>query len=618
MKIRSKVAIVILLASLIPAELSIIISYTVFKRAQETIFKDHLEYIASIKEERIQGIIDQLIETLQLIAHRKFLTDILTESQTDVQPDNSRLLTQILESAKMSSETFKNLNIVLPSGNIVASTSEESINQPYFDQEFLRNSLSGATVKTLLNRDHPFEMLMGVPIRKNGDVIGSLIVSANPLRIISTIEDYTGLGQTGETLLALDDGKEAYVFVSPSRKNQKGNVFFFSENDEQLLLNQEDWRNELLYEMVHYKRGASKKVTPVIMATRFLPVVNWGLLIKIDRAEVLEPVKNVRFLTLVVTLVTSLIVIVMAGIFSHSITRPILKLHKVSKKVDDGDLSQRVSVSCHDEIGDLSKSFNTMLDTIESRNEDLEAANDRIQSENKELTAVNKELDNLVHLIGHDLRNPLTTISGFVEIFTMKYIQNIDDEGQMYLEKIRKSSERLNHLIEDLVTLSRVSRQVNPIELFDVKEVIKDILDDMEISIKNNNVEVIITDKLPQIYNDRVKFKIVCTNLISNAVKYSSKDHPTHPVIEVGYSFENGSHTFFVKDNGIGIDPKYHEKIFEIFTRLHVPEEYEGTGAGLSFVKRIIDDLEGEIRVESEVGKGATFFFSIPDHKPPV
>jgi two-component system CheB/CheR fusion protein len=117
---------------------------------------------------------------------------------------------------------------------------------------------------------------------------------------------------------------------------------------------------------------------------------------------------------------------------------------------------------------------------------------------------------------------------------------------------------------------------------------------------------------MPAVYCDRIKISAVFLNLVNNAVKFSSKNNKARPRVDVGYAAESEFHKFYVKDNGIGIDPKYHNQIFDIFKRLHSAEEYDGTGAGLSIVKRVIDDHNGKIWIESEAGKGATFCFTIP------
>jgi light-regulated signal transduction histidine kinase (bacteriophytochrome) len=125
-------------------------------------------------------------------------------------------------------------------------------------------------------------------------------------------------------------------------------------------------------------------------------------------------------------------------------------------------------------------------------------------------------------------------------------------------------------------------------------------------------VDLIIQPDMPVIKCDRIKMSEVFLNLVNIAIKFSSKNKKENPKVEIGYVDEGEFHKFYVKDNGIGIDPQYHQQIFGIFKRLHTAKEYEGTGAGLSIVKRVIDDHGGKIWIESELGKGATFYFTIP------
>ena len=121
-----------------------------------------------------------------------------------------------------------------------------------------------------------------------------------------------------------------------------------------------------------------------------------------------------------------------------------------------------------------------------------------------------------------------------------------------------------------------------------------------------------VPGKLPTVYCDPVKITEVFVNLVDNAIKFSSKNNPPNPIVEIGYTDKGTFHEFSVKDNGIGIDPQYKEEIFGLFRRLHTRGEYEGTGAGLNIAKRIVEDHQGRIWVESELGKGAIFYFTIP------
>ncbi len=245
------------------------------------------------------------------------------------------------------------------------------------------------------------------------------------------------------------------------------------------------------------------------------------------------------------------------------------------------------------------------------------ATEKRLEEERKALEKSNLELDSFVYTASHDLRAPLRGINSFSKFIEEDYADAFDDEGRDYLGRIRSGVGRMTQLIDDLLTLSRVSRQKNPYETVKITALIQSVTERMEFDLEEASVDLVIPENLPAICCDRIKMTEVFLNLINNAVKFSRKNNEGDAKVVIGYQENEGSHQFWVKDNGIGIEPKYHERIFGIFQRLHTNEEYEGTGAGLSIVKRVIDDHKGEIWIASELGKGATFHFEIPK-KPEV
>ena len=146
-----------------------------------------------------------------------------------------------------------------------------------------------------------------------------------------------------------------------------------------------------------------------------------------------------------------------------------------------------------------------------------------------------------------------------------------------------------------------------------ISELVASVVDRIKFDIKDKNVDLQIQENMPTISCDRIKMAEVFLNLINNGIKFSSKENKgARPRVNVGYVDDGAQHKFFVKDNGIGIDPQYHSQVFGIFKRLHTDKEYEGTGAGLSIIKRIIDDHQGKIWIDSKLGSGATFYFTIP------
>jgi signal transduction histidine kinase/putative methionine-R-sulfoxide reductase with GAF domain len=221
----------------------------------------------------------------------------------------------------------------------------------------------------------------------------------------------------------------------------------------------------------------------------------------------------------------------------------------------------------------------------------------------------NRELDDFTYVVSHDLKEPLISIEGFSRILLNDYTDSLGSEGKEYLGSLVGASTRMKGLIDDLLQLSRVSQPAESFARVSVGDVVGEILTDMEFVIRTRNVRFTIDPGLPDVFGNRTQMKILFRNLIGNAVKFNDKEQPH---VEIGFINEgNNSYLFRISDNGIGIERDFYDKIFVIFQRLHTREEYEGSGAGLAIVKKIMEVHGGTIRVESEPGKGTSFLFTL-------
>jgi signal transduction histidine kinase len=220
------------------------------------------------------------------------------------------------------------------------------------------------------------------------------------------------------------------------------------------------------------------------------------------------------------------------------------------------------------------------------------------------------ELDAFTYSVSHDLKEPLRAIEAFSKFALEDCADQLDEQGQDYLTKLANASIRMKNLIDDLLTLSRAFRQPGPPKRIDVGGLVGEIIAEMQLTLDAKGATIEVEKGLPDVLAESARMRQVFVNLIGNAVKFNESERP-HVKIGVR-SVEGGRVTFYVQDNGIGIDPQYHERIFGIFQRLHCREDYEGTGAGLAVVKRVVDIFGGRIWVESELGAGATFLFTLP------
>jgi len=291
---------------------------------------------------------------------------------------------------------------------------------------------------------------------------------------------------------------------------------------------------------------------------RYLPTFRLGMLVKIDTQEVFAAVKKLRDNLFKISFTLLVVVVIAAFFIARSVSRPITELTRISKTISEGELSARVEIRTKDEIGELAASFNQMTDKLVEAKVNVEQKKAEVEEQKRLLEEANKELDSFVYTVSHDLRAPLRGIDGLANIIEQDYAEKLDDQGKDYLSKIRKGAIRMKQLIDDLLTLSRISRIKNPYEDVNMNELLNSVISRIEFDIKEYKVELMVAGDLPVVHCDRIKMGEVLLNLINNAIKFSSKNKNTRPQVEVGYNDRNEAHEFYVKDNGIGIDKKYH------------------------------------------------------------
>ena len=286
------------------------------------------------------------------------------------------------------------------------------------------------------------------------------------------------------------------------------------------------------------------------------------------------------------------------------VTKPVKRLanelKELPEQMEEGEYKDRSNVSREDEIGCLEKTFYKMR-------KDLYEKNEIIRTANNELIAANKELEAFSYSVSHDLRAPLRNIDGFSKIVLEEYGDKLEGSGEHYLKRVRNGAIKMSQLIDDMLSFSRVGRTELRLKEVEVNRLVNNVLRDFSEVIKEKDIDVKVGE-LPEILCDQNMIQQVFSNLISNAVKYSSETD--RPKVEIG--FDENQKVFYVKDNGIGFDMQYHDKVFQVFQRLQLPENYEGTGVGLAIVKRMLERHNGTIWAESELGKGTTFYVQLP------
>ena len=256
------------------------------------------------------------------------------------------------------------------------------------------------------------------------------------------------------------------------------------------------------------------------------------------------------------------------------------------------------------------------LEQRQQREAEIRKLNQELTERAVELAAANKELESFAYSVSHDLRAPLRHLVGYSELLQKQALGSLDEKSQRYVQIILESAKRMGNLIDDLLAFSRIGRAETKTTSVDLQQLVADVAFEIGAQAKGQDISWNI-GALPVCYGDRALLRVVLVNLLSNAVKFSGTRRPAK--VEVGSVDGNGDNSeIFVRDNGVGFDMQYVDKLFGVFQRLHRADEFEGTGIGLATVQRIVHRHGGTVRAEGTEDQGATFYFSLPKAKQPV
>lgn len=312
--------------------------------------------------------------------------------------------------------------------------------------------------------------------------------------------------------------------------------------------------------------------------------------------------------------VVLLLAYVVARFIQRQISLPILELSVAAKEIAERrDYSARAKQHGNDELGQLTGAFNQMLDQIEARDREISGLNQdleqRVEQRTAQLEAANRELEAFSYSVSHDLRAPLRHIDGYAQLLQKRIGTKVDDTERRYMTTIISSSKGLGTLIDELLAFSRMGRAELRQTQVNSQAMVEEVQRDLQPDVQGRQVEWHI-GQLPEVLGDPAMLRQVWRNLLGNAVKYTRGRDLA--VIEVKHQETDNEHVFEVRDNGAGFEMEYVKKLFGVFQRLHSASEFEGTGIGLANVRRIIERHGGRVWAEGAVGRGATFYFSLP------
>jgi signal transduction histidine kinase len=303
-----------------------------------------------------------------------------------------------------------------------------------------------------------------------------------------------------------------------------------------------------------------------------------------------------------------------SAFFQKIISQPIRELAAAAKVVSEKkDFSIRATKRAEDEVGFLTEAFNAMLEQIQESQarlqEHAEQLEKRVAERTAKLTETVSELESFSYSISHDMRAPLRAMQGYSDLVLEDYGKNLGPEGKDYLQRIVRASRRMDALIQDILTYSRVARADMNLEEIDLKRLTDEIIQQSP-AFQPPNADVQTSGSFPLVHGHDASLTQVLSNLIGNSVKFVAPGQK--PIVRIRCEPINGCVRVWVEDNGIGIAPQHLGRIFSIFERVHGSSSYEGTGIGLSIVRKAVERMGGKVGVESELGRGSRFWFELP------
>ncbi len=318
--------------------------------------------------------------------------------------------------------------------------------------------------------------------------------------------------------------------------------------------------------------------------------------------------------------------ILAAYLLAESMTRPLLQLSACAEALKAGDENVRAPVETSDEIGKLALLFNSMVEAIKRRTRDLETAleelyqmnivlEDKVDKRTVQLESANRELESFNYSASHDLRAPLNRLSGFCDALKEEYGDRLDEQGLHYLDRIAATGEQMNSVLSAMLTIYQIQQREMTTRSIDISELVKAVAASLRQREPEREVNFVIQENI-LVYGDMKLLWLALENLLGNAWKFTKGRDAAR--IEFGQIEKAGELTCFIRDNGVGFNMEYADKLFTPFQRLHNNEDFPGTGVGLAIVQRILSRQNGRVWLESAEGEGTFCYFVLPQGYPAV
>jgi signal transduction histidine kinase len=527
-----------------------------------------------------------------------------SENQAEAQAAHDLLVTKLQVWSGKGRDYLGWMILDPSSGEVLVATQSDEEGKFREDQLYFIQGKSNPYVQTAYYSPDAQGVLSTVsaPIRTpTGELLGVLAGSLDLNQMNAIILRRTALRQSDDEFLV----NKSELFVTQPRLVPDPAVLARGVHTRAVKLCLQE-KNGMIY-------APDYRNVPSMIVYRWLPENQMCMIVKMDQAEALAPVYDLRNKILITSSLALLAATILAIWLARTISQPIRTLQEGAERFGKGDLEVQVQVDSADEIGVLAAKFNQMARSVA----DME---NQLRQRAVQLEVANQELEAFSYSVSHDLRAPLRAIDGFTRILQEEHAPELSAPAQRYLGLVHQNAQQMGCLVDDLLAFSRLGRQALKLQKVWPAGLAREALETLCTELAGRQVEIRIGDpaassaesdhELPACQADPALLRQVFANLLSNALKFTR----TRPVarIEIGADQSDGQCVYYVKDNGVGFDMQYSNKLFGVFQRLHRAEDYEGTGVGLATIQRIIHRHGGRVWAQAELEAGATFYFTVP------
>lgn len=602
--ISKKIFISFTLVSLVLSSVGIYTFYIFSTNSIEQELFSHLETAAHSRASHTKYYLDSNLDKLRLVSSRTKLRLSLENYNKNPNEEDKALMKKIMLDALTSDEHFISICIIGLDGKVIVSTISEFEDKDCSDRPFFIGGKSGEGIALFVDeRENPMISLYG-PLVIDGLLLGVISIRVNPDELHSLLTERTGWGETGETYLVNSE----YMMVSPSRFIENAvlkqkvdtinvkNCFSmrYQENLKGYGLVREHGEHKAISEFLDY-RG-----TKVVGTHVYISGVDWCMLAEIDKSEALDaPKRKLVIAGILIVLAVFLSIVLISYIISRKISKPINELTVATEKLEKGDFGARVDIRTGDELEQLGNAFNRTIEALAL-----------MQEEQKQLDKAKTEF---LSITSHELRSPMTPMKAQLQMVMGEYFGKLSQKQKDALEIVLRNTTRLDNIIQDFLEISRIeaARLKFNFKKTDLTKHIESVVEEMKGFLPEKKIQINVKiSKLSTIEVDPDRVMQVFRNLLNNAKKFSKQNGK----IIVDVMVKEGKILFKVQDDGIGISKENQKRIFEPFFQGEqtMYRQYGGTGLGLAICRGIIESQGGKVWVESEKGKGSTFYFTVP------